>query len=264
MKFRNAFFLAATVISLSACTNQKLDRLTAQNDSLRIELKKAHAVIHNFSTLTSSLDSMEGLRKLVPAKAKNEPAHTVMASRIHAINKHVIETDQKINSLDKQLKSSRYENSAYVMMVDALKSELQIRVDEVTVLEGNIADVEQMNEDVKWEKEQAVSQLLQEVSVKKFELTGLEDRLHKLEITFRNTEAEAVYARALAVEESARKTRFAPGKKKESLNEALELYKKAKSLGKAEAEANIRSLEKSEPARSLAVSTPADAGSRTF
>lgn len=264
MTFRNVLFLAASIISLSACTNQKLDRLLAQNDSLRVELAKAHAIIHNFSAITSSLDSMEGLRKVVPAHAKHEPVHTVMASRIHAINKHVIEADQKINSLDKQLKSSRYENSAYVMMVDALKSELQIRVDEVTVLEGNIADVEQMNEDVTREKEQAVSQLLQEVSAKKFELTGLEDRLHKLEITFRNTEAEAIYARAVAVEESARKTRFAPGKKRESLNEALELYKKAKSLGKAEAEDNIRSLEKSEPIRSLAVSTPAHAGSSAF
>lgn len=264
MKFGCVFSLLASVVLLSACSGNKLDRLAAQNDSLRMELKKAQSVISNYSVITASLDSLEGLRKVVSAQTKHEPAHAVMASRIHAINKHVIETDQKINSLDKQLKSTRHENSAYVMMVDALKSELQIRVDEVTILEGNITDVEQMNEEVKWEKEQAVSQLLNEVNAKKLALTGLEDRLHQLEITFRNTEAEAVYARAVAVEESARKTRLAPGRKRESLNEALELYKKARSLGKTEAESNIRALEKTEPVKSMAVSGHTNTSGRPF
>jgi hypothetical protein len=264
MKSGSLYFLVAGVILLSACSGKKLDRLTAENDSLRLELKKAQTTIRNFNAISASLDSMEGLRKVIQNQSKDQPAHTAMASRIHAINKHVIETDQKVNSLDHRLKSAQHENSAYVMMVDALKNELQIRVDEVTILEGNITDVEQMNEDVKWEKEQAVSELLNEVNAKKLALTGLEDRLHKLEITFRNTEAEAIYARALAVEESARKTRFAPGKKRESLNEALELYKKAKSLGKIEAESNIRALEQTEAGRSMAVSDHPNTGSRPF
>lgn len=264
MKISSVCVLIASVILTSACSSKRIERLSAQNDSLRMELAKAQSIIHTFTAINASLDSLEGLRKVAVSQETHATPHAQMASRIHAINKHVVESDQKINSLDKQLRSTRHENSAYVMMLDAVKSELQIRVDEVAVLEGNIADVEQMNEDVRWEKEKAVSELLGQVNAKQQALTGLEDRLHKLEVTFRNAEAEAVYARAVAVEESARKTRLAPAKKRESLNEALELYKKAKALGKAEAELNIRALEKSEPARSLVASEQPGGSGRAF
>jgi hypothetical protein len=46
------------------------------------------------------------------------------------------------------------------------------------------------------------------------------------------------------VEEAANRTKLAPRKKKETLKEAIELYKKALSLGKQEAQARIAELEK--------------------
>jgi len=46
------------------------------------------------------------------------------------------------------------------------------------------------------------------------------------------------------VEEAANRTKLAPRKKKETLREAVELYKKALSLGKSEAQDNITALEK--------------------
>ena len=237
------------VIFLSSCNNKKLDILSAQNDSLRQELQQAQAVISQFTKISASLDSLEGLRKVTIAKKIQRPVHEVMASKITKINEHVLASDSKIKSLDHQLKSTRYENSAYIMMIDAVKSELQIRVDEVTTLEKNIDVVEQQNQELSVEKERIVSDMLAKVNEKQVALSSLEDRLHHMEKNFRNAEAEAVYARAIAVEESARKTRFAPAKRKLALTEALELYKKAKALGKAEADLNIQQLEKNELAR---------------
>jgi hypothetical protein len=252
MKSTTAILVFACLIVLSACNSGKIEKLTAQNDSLRLELKQAQSILNNFAAVTASLDSLEGIRKVVSSKVNGKSAHEVMASKIYAINEHVLATDKAIKSLDHQLKSSRYENSAYVMMMDAVKSELQIRVSEVSVLEGNIADVEQHNEEITLEKEKTVSELLSKVNEKQLALASLEDRLHRMESNFRNAEAEAVYARAIAVEESARKTRLAPAKKKEALNEALELYKKAKALGKVEADLNIQALQKTESTRSVA------------
>ena len=51
-------------------------------------------------------------------------------------------------------------------------------------------------------------------------------------------------ARAQAVEEAANRTKLAPRKKKDTYKEALELYKKSVSLGKAEAQAKVDELEK--------------------
>ena len=49
--------------------------------------------------------------------------------------------------------------------------------------------------------------------------------------------------RAQAIETAAERTRLAPRKKKETIKEALDLYKKALSLGKNEAQAKITELE---------------------
>jgi hypothetical protein len=241
--------LLICAIFLSSCNSKKLEMLSTQNDSLRLELKQAQAMISHFTKVSASLDSLEGLRKVISPGTTLKPMHEVMASKITQINEHVLATDSKIKSLDHQLRSTRYENSAYIMMIDAVKSELQIRVDEVTVLEKNIEVVEHQNQELSTEKEQIVADMLAKVNEKQIALSSLEDRLHHMEKNFRNAEAEAVYARAVAVEESARKTRFAPAKRKLALTEALELYKKAKALGKTEAEVNIQELEKNELAR---------------
>jgi hypothetical protein len=57
-------------------------------------------------------------------------------------------------------------------------------------------------------------------------------------------EADSYFARATAVEEAANRTKLAPRKKKETYKEAIELYKKALSMGKQEAQDKITALEK--------------------
>jgi hypothetical protein len=255
MKCASGYFLVICVIVLSSCTSGKLDQLVAQNDSLRIELKKAEAMISNYRKIASAVDSLDGLRKAGIEEIKKQTHHETLASKILAINHHVIKSEEKIDHLDKQLKSSSYENSAYIMMVDALKGELQIRVDEVTILEGNLTDAEKQSVELLSDKDQAIKQLLGTVSNKQVALSRLSERLNKIEQDFRNTEADAVYARAQAVEQSARKTRFAPVKKKVILSEALELYKKARLLGKSEAEFNIEALEKGQTSNSNATAS---------
>jgi hypothetical protein len=251
MKSSIIYLIAICALVFSACNSRKIERLTFQNDSLTLELKKAQSALVNFEKITASFDSLEGL-KIISFLTVSKNTHDVMASKVEAINEHVIATDKAISSLNQELKSSRHENSAYVMMMDALKSELQIRVEEVTVLEANIADVELQIQEIKIEKEKIVSELLAGVNEKQLVLTGLQERLHQMEANFRNAEAEAVYARAVAVEQSARKTRLASVKKKIALTEALELYKKARALGKVEAELNIKILDKTGTARRVA------------
>ena len=61
---------------------------------------------------------------------------------------------------------------------------------------------------------------------------------------FWNVQADMYFAQAQALETAAQRTKFAPRKKKETKREALELYKLAYSLGKAEAQNRIDELEK--------------------
>jgi hypothetical protein len=83
-----------------------------------------------------------------------------------------------------------------------------------------------------------------QIEAKTQELALIEARVQELMIQSKMTEADAYFARAQAVEEAANRTKLAPRKKKETFKEAIELYKKALSMGKNEAQERITELEK--------------------
>jgi hypothetical protein len=72
----------------------------------------------------------------------------------------------------------------------------------------------------------------------------IEARIQELMIQSKVSEAEQWYARGIAVEQAAAKIKLAPRKRKETLKEALEYYKKSLSLGHEPAKAKIDALEK--------------------
>jgi len=93
-------------------------------------------------------------------------------------------------------------------------------------------------------QEAELSDKAAQIETKTQELALIEARVQELMIQSKMTEADAYYARGQAVEEAANRTKLAPRKKKETYREAVELYKKALSLGKAEAQDKITELEK--------------------
>ena len=82
-----------------------------------------------------------------------------------------------------------------------------------------------------------------QIEAKSQELALIEARVQELMIQSKVSEGDAYYMRAMAIETAANRTRLAPRKKRETMREALELYKKALSLGKSEARAKINELE---------------------
>jgi hypothetical protein len=81
------------------------------------------------------------------------------------------------------------------------------------------------------------------IKLKQQEFTQLETRVQEMMVQSKNNEAESYYLRAQAAEEMANRTKFAPRKKKETRQQALELYKMALFLGKEEAQPKIAMLE---------------------
>ena len=72
----------------------------------------------------------------------------------------------------------------------------------------------------------------------------MEEKIQQVQLQSKVSEADSYFARGQAVEEAANRTKLAPRKKKETYKEAIELYKKALSLGKQEAQAKIDALSK--------------------
>jgi chromosome segregation ATPase len=239
--------LFVIMIIVAACGSKEIEHLRAENDSLRKELETRHTMVAIMRDVKSLIDSIDSSRKLLRTDLSEGTTYDHFTNRLKDINSYVKQTEDKIKTIEKEMKTSKRQASAYLMMMDALKSELAIRVDEVEQLEASVEQYKSENKGLVLKvkvQEDEMADMQSKIETKQRELTLLEAKVNELVDNFKVSEAEAYYARGKAVEEAARRTRLAARKKKETYREALELYKRALSLGKQEAKANIAALEK--------------------
>jgi len=237
-------FLATFFLS---CNVEETERLRAENDSLRRELQTRHSVVETMREVKLLLDSIDINRDALHANLSEGTSFEVFTERVRNINDYVVRTEKKIDTIEQELKSSNSDASAYMMMVVALKSELEIAAKELHDLDDQVKNYKSENKGlIKLVKVQEgqLAEMRIKIDTKQQELSLIEAKVTEMVDNFKVSEAEAYYARAQAVEEAANRTRLAPLKKKETYREALELYKKALSLGKQEAKQNITVLEK--------------------
>lgn len=239
--------LLIIIIFLAGCNSKEIVRLQFENDSLRNELGARHTVLTGLKDVRGLLDSIDANRNSLRTNLSEGTSYEDFTTRLKDINEFVKMSEEKINMIQSALKNSKHEASAYLMLVDALKSEVQIRVDEIVKLEEEVTKYQTENKNLLEEiklKENEVKDINIKISGKQQELLLLETRIEAMVKNFKVTEADAYYARARAVEEAANRTKLAPGKKRDTYKEALELYKRSLSLGKEEARVDIANLEK--------------------
>jgi chromosome segregation ATPase len=167
-------------------------------------------------------------------------------SRMQELNRYVKETERKIDDLEQALQKSQGAASTYAKQIKKLKADLDARNKEIVVLQETVEKYRNENQNLVNLAEMQSAEIADkdiQIQTKEQELALIEARIQELMIQSKMTEADAYYARAEAVEEAANRTKLAPKKKKETLLEALELYKKSLSLGKQEAQAKITELE---------------------
>ncbi len=234
------------VLCLAAC-NKEAERLQAENDSLRHELNTRYSVVVTMRDVKVLLDSIDYNRNVLKVDLDQGTTYEDFSDRLKDINQYVVRTEEKLTQIEGELRQTKGEATAYMMMVASLKDELVIRADEIAKLEEQVNNYKEENkgliQTVKVQQEE-LTDMHTKIAVKQQELSLLEAKVTELVDNFQVSEAEAYYARAKAVEEAANRTRLAPHKKKETYREALELYKKALSLGKAEAQEKITLLQK--------------------
>lgn len=241
------YLLYVPILILASCGAREKAELQAQVDSLKVELETSQRLANTLMEVGVLMDSIDASRQLLRINMVEGTTYDDYTARMRDINKYVKETERKIEELENALKKSRGSVSAYAKQVAKLKSDLEAKTNEIIALQEqveryrnenrNLSDLATLLEDQLADKEM-------QIRAKEQELALLEARIQQVMIQSKVSEADATYARAVALEEAANRTKLAPRKKKETLKEALDLYRKAYSLGKKEASEKISELEK--------------------
>lgn len=225
------------------------EREAAQHtlDSLRFELSENQRLTATMVEVGTLLDSIDANRHVVRTQLMEGVTYDAYAPRLSEINRYVKRTEEKVASLEKSLRKSRNgDQRTYTAAINKLRADLDVRNQELKALKELAEMYKSENDRLSASvsnQQAALNEKLQLLKQKQEEVNNLDAQVRQLMVKSKLDEGEAFYQRAVAVEETANRTRFAPRKKRETRKEALELYRMALFCGKLEAQAKMEALQ---------------------
>ena len=244
---KQLLLLFFVTIFISACNTEEKAKLQSKVDSLTVELESSQRMAQTLQDVGTLMDSIDANRQLLRVNMVEGTTYDNYTSRMKDLNNYVRETEDKIEDLEKELKKSKNKANAFAATIKKLKAELITKSDEIIALQEKVEmqrnENQNLSQTIKLQEDE-LTQKEEQIRAKEEELALFEVRIQELMLNSKVSEADAYFARALAVEETANRTKLAPKKKRASYEEAIELYKKELSLGKKESQAKITSIQK--------------------
>lgn len=244
---KNLLFILPVALLLAACGGKENAELKSQVDSLRFELETSQRLTQTLQEVGVLMDSIDANRQLLRVNMVEGTTYDNYTSRMKDLNNYVKDTEDKIADLEKSLKKSKGTANAFASTIKKLKQDLESKTLEITALQDQVEKYRNENQNLVQTvglQEAELADKDEQIAAKRSELSLLEARIQEIMLQSKMSEGDAYFARAAAVEEAANRTKLAPKKKKETYKEAIELFKKAQSLGNTEAAARIATLEK--------------------
>ena len=238
--------MATIGITMASCGGNS-EKLQSQVDSLRTELQTSQQFATTLQEVGVLMDSIDANRQLLRVNMVEGTTYDNYKSRMKDINNYVKDTQNKISDLEKSLKKSKGNANAFAATIKKLRADLEERNKEIAALNEQVDLLKNENQNLITTvglQEAELTDKEAQIVAKQQELALIEARIQEMMVQSKMSEADSYFARAQAIEEAANRTKLAPRKKKDTYKEAIELYKKALSLGKQEAQAKIAALEK--------------------
>lgn len=242
---RLVFVLSVGAILMS-CGGAERERLQSQVDSLRTEVELGKQLATTLQEVGVMMDSIDANRQLLRVNMIEGTTYSDYTNRMKDINEYVKDSQKKIEDLETALKKSRGASNSYAAAIKKLKADLESKNKEILELQGQVEKYRNENQNLIQTvslQEAELSDKETKIMEKEQELALIEARIQELMIQSKMSEADSYFARGEAIEEAANRTKLAPRKKKETYMEALEMYRKAQSLGNDKAQAKITELE---------------------
>lgn len=241
------FGVLVLIVALSGCSKQKEMALQKQVDSLRVEMAMNRQMTETLQEVGLMIDSIDASRNALRTDLVEGTSYADYTNRMRDINDYVAASKAKIDNLEAALKKSKSSASSFSATIKKLKKDLELKLLEIETLTQQVAMYRAKNDTLMTTVEHQNAEIAskaEQIAVNQQRLTELEEQVKQVTEKSKVDLADSYYQRALALEETAKRTHFAPKKKKETKREALELYKLAATSGKVEANDKIAKLEK--------------------
>lgn len=240
------FFILSVAGVLAGCDTRETMKLTLKVDSLQQELVTTQQAASTLQEVGTLIDSIDASRHLLRTNMVEGTTYDNYLTRMNDINNYVKETERKIRELEKASKKSRSTASSYAATIKKLKKDLEKTNQEMLALQETVNKYRAENDNLVQTvglRDAEIRDKDEQIKLNQQELLTMETRVQELMVQSKVDEAESYFARAQLVEETAKRTKFAPRKKKATRQQALELYKMSLFLGKEEAQPKIAQLE---------------------
>lgn len=240
---RKLIFVLPLLAALWSCDNKEKERLQAKVDSLQTALEVSKQTEQQLTEVGALIDSIDASRQLLRTDVVEGTSYTDYKNRLVNINSYIRETQGKIDELEKTAKNNR----ALSATIKRLRNELQMSTEQIAALQQEVEKMRTENTALARnvsERDSVISLNTETIKMREQDISALETKVTEINAKARSEQADLYFAQAQALETAASRTKFAPKKKKETMREALELYKLSLSLGKQEAQEKISELEK--------------------
>lgn len=250
VEMKNTFvvlFVLAFITLVSCVSQEEHAQVKNALDSIQFELDAAQKAVGTLEEVGALMDSVDAARNQLSVDMEMGTNYDDYRTRMQNIKDYISQTEAKLDQLQLDLEKSDANRAAYARTVKKLKQDLANRGKEVTELQTQVETYKVENQDLITTLDLKNSELedkTAEIERKKEELSLIEARIQELMTSAKVSEADAFFARAVAIEEAANRTKLAPKKKKETYKEAIDLYKEAVALGHSSAQEKIDALSK--------------------
>jgi chromosome segregation ATPase len=237
----------AAASMLWSCNVKENEQLRAKVDSLQVEIQAGEKTAQMLQEVGVMLDSIETNRLMLREGVVEGTSYTDYTGRMKNLNAYIRETQTKLGELEASLKKSKASSNSYASMVKKLKEELETSTQQLAVLQQEVEKIRGENAMLTHavtQKDSLIANNAEVIKVREENIASLETKVEEINKTAVITQADLYFQQGQALELAASRTQFAPRKKKETKREALELYKRAYSLGKEDAKNKIDELEK--------------------
>ena len=247
--WKKTLLYLSVVIALYGCNfkSQETVQLQAMVDSLKEEIKTSYKTSETLQEIGTLMDSIDLGHSVLKTKMVEGTTFEDYTARMRRISKYINEAERRVSSLENSVSALKNSTSSYTGTIKRLRADLDARNQELAVVQDQVAKYRNENDNLIQTmtlQKAEITDKLSQLEIKQQEVSKLEVQVKELLVEAKIDEAEAYFARARAVEETANRTRFAPRKKRETRKEALELYKMAVFYGKEEAKEKVTELEK--------------------